>query len=155
MEVTEQLEGKRDKGKQNGTVDEIAAKAVKEHVATFDSLIRKPKRVLEFPITTQDEDGEPVILKMKFQAIGGKEYDKLLEAHPPTAAQKRQQAAFNLDTFAPALISAVSLNPRLTVEQAEQLWVSPDWSGGEASTLYLNAQRVCNSGLDVPFNDRG
>lgn len=154
MEITEH-DAKKDKAKQNGTIDEVAERAVREHVATFDSLIRKPKRVLEFSVTTQDEDGEPIALKMKFQAIGGKDYDKLIEAHPPTAAQKRQQASFNIDTFAPALIAACSLSPRLTVEQAEQLWVSEDWSGGEASTLYLNAQRVCNSGLDVPFNDRG
>lgn len=144
MEITEQ---------DNHTVEEIAAKAVK--TATFDTLIRKPKRVLEFAVTTQDADGDAVSLKMKFQALGGKDYDKLLEAHPPTAAQKRQNASFNIDTFAPALIAAVSLEPRLSVEQAEQLWTSSDWSGGEVSSLYMNAQRVCNSGLDVPFNDRG
>jgi hypothetical protein len=144
MEITE-----------HDTVEEIAAKAVAKKTATFDALIRKPKRVLEFSVTTQDESGDPVALQMKFQAMGGKDYDKLIEAHPPTASQKRQNASFNIDTFAPALIAAVSLEPRLSVEQAEQLWISPDWSGGEASSLYLNAQRVCNSGLDVPFNDRG
>lgn len=147
MEITE--------NDQHSTVEDIAEKAVQAKTATFDSLIRKPRRVLPFTVTTQDEHGNPVSLRMKFQAMGGKDYDKLIEAHPPTAAQKRQNASFNIDTFAPALISAVSLEPRLSVEQAEQLWASPDWSGGEASSLYLNAQRVCNSGLDVPFNDLG
>lgn len=127
--------------------------------ATFDDLKAKPRRELVFDVTLSDAEGHPVKRKMKFKALGGPAYDDLVAEHPPTpkqlAAAGGSGVAFNIDTFAPALIAAVSDTPRLTYEQAEQLWKSESWSGGESSTLFWNAQRVCNSGLDVPFSERG
>lgn len=126
--------------------------------ATFDDLLGKPKRTTEFDITLATADGTPVKRKMVYQAISSNEYDDLVAAHPPTPKQLSDangSVAFNIDTFAPALISRVSHQPKLTYAQAEKLYKSPDWSGGEISTLFWNAQRVCNSGLDVPFNERG
>lgn len=123
--------------------------------ATIEELFAKPRRTLSFNVTVAGEDGESVTRSMKYQAISGKEYDKLIEQHPPTPKQREDQAVLNIDTFAPALIAAVSLEPKLTYEQAEQLYTDPAWSGGEVSSLYYNAQRVCNAGLDVGFNGRG
>lgn len=128
-------------------------------IASFEDLIAKPARTLSFPVTLSDADGNPVQRRIVYKALPSKVYDDLVAAHPPTPKQLADAngsgVPYNLETFAPALISAVSAEPRLSYEQAEQLFHSPEWSGGEISTLFWNAQRVCNSGLDVPFNERG
>src|SRR5690348_16554108 len=136
-------------------VEKVAAKALAgPRKATFSDLTKKPRRTLTFTVLTQDEDGD-VQLEMKYKAISAKEYDDLVAAHPPKPKDKQSGASFDLDTFAPALIAAMSVDPKLTEDEAKEIWDSPEWSGGEVSTLFFNAQRVCNAGLDVPFNDRG
>ena len=138
-----------------GKTQSTEAKApVLSGVATFDQLRAKPRRVLKFDVNTVDEDGEDISLSMKYRALSSKEYDKLLEKHPPSTREKAKGATYTVDTFAPALISAVSAEPQLTVEQATELYNSDEWSGGEISTLFVNALRICNAGLDVPFNGR-
>jgi hypothetical protein len=127
--------------------------------ATFADLIGKPPRTMNFPITLSDGENNAVQRRMVYRALPSKVYDDLVAAHPPTPRQLSDAngsgVSYNLDTFAPALIAACSYEPKLSYEQAEQLYHAPEWSGGEISTLFWNAQRVCNSGLDVPFNERG
>ena len=132
-------------------VERVAAKAVSGE-ATFASLSGKPRRTLSFTVTSQDEDGEPISLSCKYRALSNTAYDELIAAHPPTGKQKQAGASYNVDSFAPAIISAVAVIPALTVAQARTVYTSEDWSGGEVSSLFINALRVCNAGLDVPFN---
>jgi hypothetical protein len=122
--------------------------------ATYESLIKKPRRTLSFDVTTGNDAGEEIKLAMKFQAINSTRYDELQAEHPPTTKERREGAIYNVDTFAPALIAEVSLIPKLTVEQASELYHSPDWAPGEVGNLFLNAMGVCNQGLSVPFNAR-
>lgn len=131
------------------TVNAIAADAPR--FATFDQLRAKPRRKLTFPVHTVDEDGEEVILQMTYKALTNREYDDLVEQYPPTPKEKNLGAQYNILTFSPALVAAVSFEPRLNLEQAKEIFSSDTWSGGELATLFINAQRVCNSGLDVPF----
>ena len=134
-------------------VQEVAAKAVTT-AATFESLIKKPRRVLNFTVYTADDAGNQVALALKYQAISNKAYDDLSAEHPPTQKEKAAGAVYNLETFAPALIAAVSAVPRLTVDQAREIYTNDTWSGGEVTSLFINAMRVCNAGLDVPFSER-
>lgn len=137
------------------TVTKVAAKAVKDGgVATFAQLMNKPRRTLTFTVYSTDDAGEEVALQIKYRALNSKEYDDLLAAHPPSAKEKREGANYNVDTFTSALIAAVSVEPALTYEQAAELYHSNDWASGEISSLFINALRVCNAGLDVPFNAR-
>lgn len=122
--------------------------------ATFASLRSKPRRKLTFPVHTVDEDGEAVELQVTYQAISSTNYDKLLESHPPKSSERAKGAVYDVDTFAPALIAAVSLDPAMSVEEAAEIYNSDAWSGGEIANLFTNALRVCNTGLDVPFNVR-
>lgn len=136
-------------------VTEVAERAIKNGgEATFDQLMKKPRRTLAFTVYSVDEDGEEIALNLKFQALSSKEYDTLQSEHPPSAKEKRDGAIYNIDTFAPALISKVAVIPKLTEEQASTLYHSQEWSGGEVATMFLNALRVCNAGLDVPFSAR-
>ena len=119
--------------------------------ATFDQLMKKKRRTAEFTIPSVGDDGETVDLVMRYRAIGSSEYDRLIAAHPPTKEQQKNGAIYNSDEFAPALISAVSSEPKLTVEQAATLFRSDEWSSGEAGSLFINALRLQNAGLDIPF----
>jgi hypothetical protein len=133
-------------------VEEVAAKAVA--AVTYADLLRKPRRVSSFVIYSQDADGTEVGLTLKYQALSQKAYDALIEANPPTQKEKAAGTSYNQDTFAPALIAAVSLVPKLSLEQAKELYTSEDWAGGEVTDLFINALKVCNAGLNVPFNSR-
>ena len=134
-------------------VEEVAAKAVSGD-ATFDLLMAKPRRSLSFDVTTQNAAGDEVVLRMKYLAISGKAYDEMIAEHPPTAADKKANQTYNMETFAPALISAVSCIPKLSITQATSIYKSGAWSGGETGNLFMNGVRVCNAGLDVPFSAR-
>lgn len=124
-------------------------------MATLDHLRKKKRREADVPITLQDDDGEDVQMTLRFRAISSRQYDKLVSEHPPTPKQKDDGAIYNINNFAPALISAVSLDPKLSVEDASELYNSDDWSGGEIGGLFLAALRLCNAGLDVPFTVSG
>ena len=83
--------------------------------ATLDLMKNKPRATSEFSIFIKDEDGETQELTLKFQAIGARNYDKLVAKHPPKPEQRADGASFNMDTFAPALIAAVSVEPEISV----------------------------------------
>ena len=118
--------------------------------ATLDLLKGKKRQQDTFKIWVDSSEVE-----MTFQAIGAIEYDKLVSKHPPTTEQRADGAAFNLDTFAPALIAAVSSDPEISLSDAKEIWNSNDWSRGEVITLYRKAVDLCNRGLDIPFNANG
>jgi hypothetical protein len=123
--------------------------------ATVDMLLNKPRATTEFSIYLGSDGDDPVEVTMKYQAIGMRDYDKLVAKHPPTAEQRVEGASFNIDSFAPALISAVSVEPELTVAQAKQIWESSDWSRGDVMVLFRNAIELNNRGLDIPFTATG
>jgi hypothetical protein len=121
-------------------------------VATFDDLIKKPPRKSEVIFRMPGDDGEPVELVVVLQAIGSFAYDELVAAHPPTPQQKKEgDNPYNLDTFAPALISACSKEPALSLEQASELYKADNMSPGEMVALFLECLKLCNAGVDVPF----
>ena len=119
--------------------------------ATFKDLLNKPARTKDVVLTVPDEDGNMIEYVFTLRAIGSKAYDVLVGMHPPTADQKKEGSAYNPDTFGPALISACSVNPHITPNEAKELWESDEWSRGEIMELFVAAVEVCSKGLDVPF----
>jgi len=120
-------------------------------VATADQLLGKKARTGDIPVVLAD--GTQVVIKVK--AIGQADYDAMLAAHPPTAAQKKDDGTFDIDTFGPALVSACAVDPKLSVAQATAIWTSPDWSRGELTHLFTGVIAVNNARLDVPFSATG
>jgi hypothetical protein len=114
--------------------------------ATFADLISKPSR--KKVIALQMPDGE---MQIQVQAISSKEYDDLLAAHPPTKTQKADGSAYNTDTFPPALLAKSLCEPKITDEEATEIWNSEQWSRGELSELFYGCVEVNAKGLDVPF----
>ena len=112
--------------------------------ATIEDLLEKARRTKELSLS---ENGPTVL----FQAISSKAYDDLIAKHPPTAKQKRDNAAWNPDTFAPALIAACSKEPEIPEDTATGIWTSDAWSRGELMDLFMAVVELNSEGLNVPF----
>lgn len=123
--------------------------------ATLDQLVNKPRSTTEFSLYLSDGNGGVNEVTLKYQAIGMRAYDKLVSKHPPKPDQRAEGASFDMDTFAPALISACSVEPEISVAEAKAIWDSEEWSRGDVMVLFRNAVELNNRGLDIPFSEAG
>lgn len=130
---------------------EAVVKAARRRPATFADLMSKKRREKDVVISTVDEDGYDVELVLRYRAIGAKAFDDLIAKYPPNSKQKADGIAYNPETFGPALVAEVSIDPVLTIEQAQQLIENSSWSAGETNTLTMEAMRICQVGAGVPF----
>jgi hypothetical protein len=119
--------------------------------ATLDKLKGKTARqkLVEVEIPTGDDDGSVEKTELLFRSIGSKEYDDMVTSCPPTAAQKKDGAAYNIDRFAPKLLAAVCIDPAMTEEEATELWTSEAWNRGELFNLFTEAVALCLTGVAV------
>lgn len=119
--------------------------------ATLAKLQAKAPRqkAVEVEIPTGEADGSVEKVELLFQSIGSKEYDKLVTACPPTPQQRKDGAAYNIDLFAPRLLSAVCLEPAMTEDEAKEIWVSESWNRGELFNLFTEAVALCLTGVQV------
>lgn len=136
------------------TAAEVATGGGARKLSVAD-LLRKPVRTATIPFG----DTGAVI---KIKAIGSKAYDDLQSQHLPTPAQLKKakdagdpRPNVNEDTFPPALTAACSFEPVLTEEQTTELFASDAWAQGELLDWYFRCQRLCQTGLDVPFSTSG
>lgn len=97
--------------------------------------------------------------RYSFQALGRGRFRSLQQRHPPKPEhleQARAEAAadgipnaeklalrWNPETFPPALIAAASVEPKLTLDQAEELCDS--WNEAEFEAVYLTALAAQNT----------
>jgi len=119
--------------------------------ATLD-LLRSKKRaekdlMVQFP-------GSEDPYSFHLRAIGAKEYDELVSKFPPTIEQRAEGASYDIHRFAPALLSAVITEPRMTETEWLEIWNSPDWNRGEVMQFFYSAVDLCNQGLTIPFSGR-
>ena len=119
--------------------------------ATFEMLVKKPRLEREVPVKIPGDYGEQQEVVMLFRAIGARDYDRLLTRHPPTTEQRADGLSYNLNSFGPALIARVCIDPEMSEEQAGEIWNSADWGRGEVMSLFSAAVDLCNRGLDIPF----
>lgn len=134
-----------------GAVQEARAKqSAASKRATFAKLSKKGRAEREVTVQIGGEQ-----LTMLFKAISAREYDALLASHPPSPKQKIEGHTYNLDSFGPAIIAAVCVDPDLTEDEAKAIWESEEWSRGEIMTLFGHAVEICNQGMDVPFGVGG
>jgi hypothetical protein len=122
--------------------------------ATFEKLKAKKRAELEFTTKLTTEAG---IEEMSFlyRAIGAQDYDRLLTKYPPTTEQKANGSNYNMNTFAPALLSRVCIEPVLDEAEWAEIWNSAAWNVGELSNLFWSAVELCNRGLDVNPTEAG
>lgn len=116
--------------------------------ATFEMLKGKKRREREISF----EIGDGNVATMLLVAIGAQDYDRLVSKHPPTTEQRIDGGSYNINTFAPALLSAVIQEPDMTPKEWEEIWNSPDWNRGEVIDLFSAVANLCVQGLDVPLS---
>ena len=137
------------------TVDARNKQSQASKRATIDQLMNKPRSTTEFALFLPDGDGGSTEVTIKYRSIGMRAYDKLVSKYPPKPEQRAEGSSFDIDTFAPALISACAVEPELTPAEAKNIWDSEDWSRGDLMVLFRNAVELNNRGLDIPFSERG
>src|SRR3982750_4796842 len=96
--------------------------------APIDQLVHKPKATTEFSLFMSDGNGGSTEVTLKYQAIGMRAYDNLVAKHPPKPDQRAEGNSFDINTFAPALISACAVEPEISSSEAKAIWDSDDWS---------------------------
>ena len=116
--------------------------------ATLNDLQGKKRAEREVAVEIPTEAG-PKKVSFLFRAISRKAYDALVDEHPPTKTQQAKGESFNVDTFAPALLAVVCIEPELEVSAWAKFWKSPDWSPGELSGLFYTAAGLCNTGFEL------
>ncbi|MFZ4136977.1 hypothetical protein [Streptomyces koyangensis] len=82
---------------------------------------------------------EDAAIRLRFQALPRPDFEALKEAHPPTAKQAEDGAAFDSETLAPALIAASSLDG-MTEDDAREYLAT--WGEGEAVALWATAWNI-------------
>jgi hypothetical protein len=126
----------------------------KSNRATFDLLRSKGRQQKELVINVPMGDGEAQETTLLFKALGAKEWEDLISKHPPTLDQKADGEPFNTDTFAPALLAQVCVDPAMSLDEWTEIWESPEWNRGEVAMFYGEAVSLCTLGFDVPFKGR-
>lgn len=87
-----------------------------------------------------------------FTEISRYDYEKLLRQHPPKGANK-DEYMWDPETFPPALIAAASLEPKLSLPDATQLW--RELPRGEAGRLFQGALAPQLGPGDLPLASSG
>lgn len=83
---------------------------------------------------------DDVTVEMTFRSIGRKAYDALVLEHPPRDEDKEHDYQYNPETFTPALIAASCIEPRMTLDDA--LDIFDNWNGTEIMELFFAAVEV-------------
>lgn len=131
--------------------EEVEAKSKQREAskrATFEQLLSKKRAEKEVKINLGGEE-----TSLLFRAVGATQYDKMLSKHPPTTEQKADGSIYNINTFGPAVLAAVCVDPELDAKQWSEIWHSDDWNRGEVMQIFVTAIELCNKGLDIPFTE--
>ena len=110
--------------------------------ATLEDLRRKPRQERVIPFMLAGEE-----VSFLFRAISAKDYDRLVTDCPPNIEQRANGLSYNINEFAPKLLSRVIVEPSLPQEDWNDFWTSPDWNRGELMSLFAECMEICSVGL--------
>ena len=128
----------------------VSEKAVKAS-STRDRFLKKKKRVDKKTITLNGEETVIVI-----EALPTPLLNQLQVEHPARKNNNDDKAlGLNSKTFPPALFAASVQDPKLSADEWQEIWTSPDWSAGELGHLLDLVFGVSTKGFDVPFGGGG
>ena len=72
-------------------------------------------------LTEIEAEIEASVMVFRVQAVSQREWADLLAAHPPTETERKKGQRYNPETFDPAALSACSVEPPVSSEQAARL----------------------------------
>lgn len=91
-------------------------------------------------------------LKFVFEAVGRRRYEELLGEYPSTEVQKRtardareEIPIFDPDHFPQAVCAESLVDPKLTLDEVQELWDSDSFNSAEIFALYAGCMEVNQS----------
>lgn len=120
--------------------------------ATLDLLRNKRPREKEVTLNFPADGGGTEAATFLFRSISAKEWELMVSKHKPTSAQRADGQSLNPDTFPPALLARVCVDPPLTESEWSEIWSSDEWNRGELGDFFSAAYALCTEGFDIPFN---
>ena len=150
-----ELKGKVEEA--NEKVESLARRAKKGSTSLSDTTqkqLQEAQKELDELLIEVDEMTVPFLA----QDIGRKNYDALVEDPAPTDKQKTEYKegggvgvlAYNPETFPPALIAACYIEPKITLEFAQE--ICNDWGEGDIEALFFNAISACKERTSIPLS---
>jgi hypothetical protein len=136
------------------------------HAKNFDRSSRF-KSLAEAPPDTRYQEAiealqaeiEEATVTFVFQGVGRRNFELMMQAHPPTDEQQERHKAdtgedlvWNTDTFPPALVAASSLTPKISKEEAVKIF--EDWDGPDLLDIFNAAFAANQSKVNAPFFKR-
>lgn len=125
-----------------------------------DAVKRAP--VVEAKIDDLDQEIAESRTKFTFKSIGRVNYGKLLDEFKPREPKEDYETdhdvGFDVDEFPPRLLALGSVDPKMELKDAEEIWSGGDdgdWSDAETTKLLMGAVRANKETIDVPFTRLG
>lgn len=157
----------------DGTASQLLSEAKRQ---LGRALIRNDETEVEKArqaVADAEENMRNSSVRILFQGLGRYQFEKLMAEHPPTEEQKAElskvgrEAEYNWETFAAPLVAACAIEPKMTVEQVEELqhgvttdedgneldiederYVAP-WNQAEFSAMFQAALQSCTTRRDA------
>jgi len=104
---------------------------------TEDELSRKFEAEVDAAQAELDACYEPIV----FRGISDKAFEALVAEHPPVGDDK-EKAAWNVETFRPALIAACAVDADLTAEEWAEELASERWTKADLNEIFSAAVRA-------------
>ena len=138
-----------------------------ERSRAIDELERRYEKQKRLDSKVNETDKAPDILKeieslrdeieddkatFMFRDPGRREFETLLEKHPPDAEEKKDGMSWNADGFIPALLGLTAIDPKLTAIEASEIY--DEWGRGDVEALFNAALQVCLEQASIPFTKR-
>lgn len=103
------------------------------------ALVEKQHKDTKAELTAAQKAYDACTVTLRFTALERKELEKLQKAHPPGEEDEERGEDFAMETFAPALISAASLDG-MPVEAAQKYLDT--WAPSDAADLWRAAWSI-------------
>ena len=105
-----------------------------------------PRRPLAEQVRAVEDEMAESTETFTFRALGRRKYRELMDAHP----DPKGEGMFNADTFPQALVAASSIDPEMSVVDAERLF--DVLNAGQVELLFMGAYVVNEGPTQVPFS---
>lgn len=126
-----------------GLSSSMGEDAAKDLTSFVDDAVRPEREAYEKAVAALEAE----TVWLTFKALGTKRYDEIVRACPATDAQNKEHreltgadAPYDIDAFAPALLSASCVEPSMSVEQWRELL--DEWNTAEVVAVFSAAIEV-------------
>jgi len=96
-------------------------------------------------------EAEGTIVTFSFRSIGRPAFESMVRRNKPDQEDKKDGSIFNTKTFPPELVAAASVEPKISLDQAKEMFNSDSWNNAELIKVFLTAQAANTESPDIPL----